>query len=87
MLYLKLSIADAYFHFIARLRNAGYNTAIVFSRHHGIAARQHRQRTQRFKTFLSSFEMFPLQNHTIERGGGRAARQLVHALGCGLDEA
>ena len=43
--YFKFSITDSDLHYITRLGNAGYNTAIVFSCHDSITARQYRQWT------------------------------------------
>ena len=56
-LYFKLSIAHTDIHYITRLCNARDYTAIVFSRHHSIAARKDSQWIQGGESLLHSLHV------------------------------
>jgi hypothetical protein len=83
--HLKLSITHPDLHFIACLRDLGHNTAIIFPRHHGIAARQNCIWIQRSEPALNPQDLRGLQLDVMEQRGMCTARQLVYALALGLD--
>ena len=65
-LNFKLSITDPYLHFIAGLRQAGYNTTVVFSRHNGVTARQNRIWIQGLNPALHSSDVRRLQLNMMQ---------------------
>src|SRR5688572_15313512 len=64
--YLKLSVTNSDLHFIACLRDARYNTAVVFSRHDCIAAPQDGIGIQGREPALHPFDVGGLQLNMME---------------------